>query len=66
VLAHHQNDTGEFATGKPTALLEADRIQPDLGAIGISLDMHMRWLGTVAREEEETVRSDTQDSWHGE
>ncbi len=66
MLSHHQNDTREFAAGKPAALLEADRVQPDLGAIGIPLDMHMSGLGTVAREEEEPVRPNPQDGRHGE
>ena len=36
MLAHHQYDTSEFAAGKAAAILEANRVQPQFGAIGIA------------------------------
>jgi len=66
VLSHHQNDTRQFAPGKPAAVLQADWVQPDLGAIGVALDVHVGWLGAVAREEEAPVWPDTQNGRHGE
>jgi hypothetical protein len=36
MLAHHEYDTSEFAAGKAAAILEANRVQPQFGAIGIA------------------------------
>ncbi len=65
-LADHENDTGEFAARKATAGVKADRIEPNLGPIGIALDMDMRRLRAIASEEKEAVGSDTENSGHGE
>jgi hypothetical protein len=40
-LAHHQYDTSEFAARKAAAVVQAHRVQPHLGAIGIALDMNV-------------------------
>ena len=48
MLTYHQNDTREFATWKATAILQANRVQPHLGAIGVALDVYVRWLIAIA------------------
>jgi hypothetical protein len=37
------------------AIVQPHRNQPDLGSSGISFDMDVHWLGTIAGVEEETV-----------
>lgn len=66
VLMHHQNDTRDLAARKATAVLEPDRIEPDLGPIGVALDMDVRWLGAITGEEKAAVGADAQDGRHGE
>ena len=55
MLTNHQNDTRNLAARKATAVLEADWVEPDFGAIGVPFDMHVWRLGTVTREEEASV-----------
>ena len=64
MLAHHQYDTGEFAARKAAAVLEANRVQPYLGAIGIALDVNVGWLVPIAGEEEAPIRTDAKDGGH--
>lgn len=55
VLAHHQNDTRQFAVSKAAAVVEPDRGEPDFGAIRVALHVNVRWLGPVARIEEAAI-----------
>ena len=66
VLMNHQNDTRDLASRKAATVLEPDGIKPDLGAIGVALDMDVRWLGAITGEEEATVGADAKDGRHGE
>jgi len=66
VLMNHQNDTGDLASRKAATVLEADGIEPDLGAVGVALDVDVRWLGAITGKEEEAVGADAQDGRHGE
>jgi hypothetical protein len=66
VFTHHQNDTCQFAARKAATFLGARRIQPDLGAVGISFDVHMRQPCSIAGEKEEPVWTETPNSRHGE
>ena len=66
MLAHHQYDTSEFAARKATAVLEANRVQPQLGAIGVALNVDVRRLIPIAGEEEAAVRADAKDGGHSE
>lgn len=66
VLVNHKNDTRDLAARKAAAVLEPDGIKPDLGAIGIALNVDVRRLGAISREEEATVRPDAKDGRHGE
>jgi hypothetical protein len=64
VLAHHQYDTSQFTARKATAVLETNRVQPHLGAIGIALNVDVGRLVPIAGEEEAAVRADTKDGGH--
>lgn len=66
MFPHYGNDTCQFATLEAATLLEPYRIQPDLGAVGVSFDVHMRRLRSIAGEKEEPVWTETQNSRHGE
>lgn len=66
MLAHHQYDTSEFAAGKAAAVLEANRVQPHFGAIGIAFNVDVGRLVPIAREEKAAVRADTKDGGHVE
>jgi hypothetical protein len=66
MFAYHENDTTQFTARKATAVLQANRVQPYLGAIGVTFDMHVRGFVSVTREKEESVWSDAKDRWHGE
>ena len=66
MFPHRQNDTCQFAARKAATLLEAHRIQPDLGAVGVPLNVHMWRLCSIAGEKEEPVWTETQNSRHGE
>ena len=66
VLMDHANDTRDLPARKAAAVLEPDRIEPDLGAIGVALDVDVRWLSAIARVEEAAVGPDAKDGRHGE
>ena len=66
MLTNHQNDTRDLAARKATAVLQADRVEPDLGAIGVSFDMHVWWFGAVTSEEEAPVGANAKDGGHSE
>lgn len=66
MLTDHQNDTRDLSARKATAVLKPDRIKPDLGAVGIALDMHMGRLRPISREKEAAVRTDTKNGGHSE
>ena len=66
VLMDHENDTCNLAARKAAAVLKPDGIEPDLGAIGVALDVNVRRLSAITREEEAAVRPDAKDSRHGE
>ena len=65
VRMDHQNDTRDLAARKATALLKPNRIEPDLGAIGVALHVDVRWLAAIAREEEAAVGPDAKNGRHG-
>ncbi|MGH7617314.1 MAG: hypothetical protein ACREPM_08815 [Gemmatimonadaceae bacterium] len=44
--------------------MKANRVQPDLGAIGIALNVNVRRLVPIAGEEEAPVRADAKDGGH--
>ena len=54
----------EFLSAKPATVLQPHGDQPEFGKLLVALDVHMGWLMTVPRIEEESVRAKTQDSWH--
>lgn len=64
MFLNHHDDTRQLASGKATALLQSDRIQPDLGPIGIALDVHMRRFGSVTGVEEESIWTNAEDGRH--
>lgn len=66
VRMNHENDTRELAPRKAAAVLKPHGIEPDLGAIGVALDVDVRWLAAVTREEEATIGADAKDGRHGE
>ena len=66
MLAHQQNDTSEFAARKAAAVLEANRVQPHLGAIGIAFHVDVGRLVPIASEEEAAIGADTKDGGHFE
>ena len=66
MLTDHENDTRDLTARKAAAVLEADRIEPDLGAIGVALDVDVRRLSAITREEEAAVGPDAKDGRHGE
>lgn len=66
MLTDHENDTSDFAPRKAAAPLEPDRIEPDLGAIGIALDVNVGRLSTITRVEEAAVGPQAKDGRHGQ
>ena len=65
VRIDHENDTRDLAARKAAAVMQADWIEPDLGAICIALDMDVRRLSAITREEEAAVGPDAKDRRHG-
>ena len=66
MLAHHQNDTSQFAAWKAAAIVEPNRVQPQFGPVGVALDVNVRRLIPIASEEEAAIRADAQNSGHAE
>ncbi len=61
MFLHYHGDTRQLAAREATALLQADRIEPDFGAIRIALHVHVRGLRTITGVEEKAVRANTED-----
>ena len=66
MLLHHYYNTCQLSPRKAAALLKSDWIEPDLGPICVALDMHVRRLCAVASEEEETIRTNTENRRNSE
>lgn len=64
MLAHHHNDTSKFTARKAATILEPNGVEPELGSIGVTLDMNMRRLDAVPGEEEAPVRPNTKNRRH--
>jgi hypothetical protein len=65
-LARHDDllDLSKFRTPEPAATMQSYGVQPELGKLVISLDMHVGRLGAIPGEEEESVRAFTGDCRH--
>jgi hypothetical protein len=55
---------GNLTSRKATATLQAHWIKPKLSKIVIAFNMNMGGLVSVTRKKEETISSNTQNSWH--
>jgi hypothetical protein len=64
VRKHHSLHFSKLRRCKPSASGQPDWIQPELGAIGIALDMDVDRLIAVGRVEEEPVRPIAMDGRH--
>ena len=64
MLPHQTQDTTNLGPTEATAFLKANRIEPDLGPILITLDVDVRRLLAVTREEEEPVGTGAENSRH--
>lgn len=64
MLRYQIRDATKLGRPKTTAARKSHRVQPNLCDMLIALDVNMGRLGTVARVEEETIRTNSEDSRH--
>jgi len=64
LFTHQHDDTRQFAARKAAAVLEPDRIQPNLGPIRIPLHVNVCGLSAVTGEKEASVWTDTENGAH--
>jgi hypothetical protein len=66
MFPYDENDTSKLAAGKAAAVVQANGIEPYLGAIGITFDVDVGRLVPIAGEEETAIRTDAKNGGHGE
>jgi hypothetical protein len=54
----------DLTSPEPTTLLQSDRIKPEFSWVIRMLDMNTGWLLAITCIKEESVRADSQYSWH--
>ena len=66
MLADERGDPVELRTPEASALVEADRIEPELGKVLVALHVDVRRLGPVTGVEEEPVGASPEHGRHAE
>src|SRR5205814_9854864 len=57
MLANERYDALQFRRTIAVVVFNANRIEPDLGYLPLTPDVHVRRFSSVARKEEKTIRS---------
>jgi hypothetical protein len=64
VLFYQAHESIRFYFTEALIALQPSRLEPDLCGGFLALNMNMRRFSTVPGIEEESIRSNAQDSWH--
>jgi hypothetical protein len=64
VFFNQPGDLVQFCPAETTGSLESHRVEPEFGDHFLSLDMNVRWLRLVKRDEEKAVWANSQDRRH--
>jgi hypothetical protein len=64
ILCHHLLDFPDILSRKTSTVRKSSWIKPEFRDVFIAFHMDMRWFLTVTSEEEEPIRTNSQDCGH--
>ena len=64
MLEHEGPNSADLGPTESAAILKANRVEPELGAVLVSFDMNVHRLVTISGVEEEAVRPTPKNRWH--
>jgi len=64
VVKHERTDSVDFGSVEAATILKAYGVEPELGAVFVSLDMNVHRVVTIAGVEEKAIRPTPKDRWH--
>jgi hypothetical protein len=61
---HNVLKFAQLGPAEPSARMQTDWIEPELGRMAVALDMHVWWLGVITRVEKKPTLACPQHSRH--